>query len=122
MKKLNGYICHGIFKGFMETTSRPNAQGITRTKLQCAVEVSAITDFGLVSEMRVFSVPDPIVQMGLPSRMTSSVNKQVALPFVMRDWEMNGRKGTSINLCPSVKELLDAGLFCSEKPLEVKTA
>lgn len=122
MKKLNGYICHGIFKGFSEHTSRPNAQGITRTKLQCAVEVIEKTQFGEVTEMRVFNVPDSIVQMGAPARMSNFINKEVALPFAMRDWEMNGRKGTTINVCASVKDLLDAHLFCTNKVSEVKTA
>lgn len=121
MKNLSGYMCHGIFKGFAEKQSRPNQQGISRTSLQCAVEVVVLTDFGEASEMRLFNVPDSIVQMGIPSRMTSLVNKQVALPFVLREWEMNGRKGTSISLCPSVKHLLDADLF-TIKPLDAKSA
>lgn len=121
MKNLSGYMCHGIFKGFAEKQSRPNQQGIARTKLECAVEVVTQTDFGESTEMRVFNVPDSIVQMGIPSRMTSLVNKQVALPFVLREWEMNGRKGTSISLCPSVKHLLDADLF-TIKPLDAKSA
>jgi hypothetical protein len=109
MKQLHtGLFAHGIFKGFANKQGRPNAQGIVRNKLQCAVEVLTRTEFGDVTEMKVFNVPDDLVNAGIPPRMSNLQDKAVMIPFTIREWEMNGRNGITINLCPSIKQLLDA--------------
>lgn len=109
MKQLQtGLFAHGIFKGFVNKQGRPNAQGIAKSRLTCAVEVLTHTEFGPVTEMKVFGVNDDLIQAGIPPRMSTLQDKPVMLPFTIREWEFNGKSGVSVNLCFSIKQLLDA--------------
>ena len=117
MKQLHtGLFAHGIFKGFSNKQGRANAQGIVKNKLQCAVEVLVRTEFGEVTEMKIFNVPEDLINMGIPPRMSNLQDKPVMIPFTIREWEMNGRNGITINLCPSIKHLLDADAVLLKQP------
>lgn len=110
-----GHFIEGIFKGFNIKKSRPNAQGISRETLQCGIAYYAESDFGEVEQIFTLTVSKQLQDQGIPARLAELNGKHVKIPYSMRDWEINGRKGTVYDLHTGIKELLDRG-FVEIKP------
>jgi hypothetical protein len=113
--KNTGLSITGVFKGFNVKKGRPNAQGVVKETLQCGVEIYSEGDFGEVSEIFVLTVPQNLVSSGFPPKMSDLNGKLVTLPVTVREWEFNGRSGTTYSIASSASSLLDNG------HIEVKT-
>ncbi|MFN4055866.1 MAG: DNA-binding protein [Alishewanella aestuarii] len=116
----SGHFIEGVLKGFHIKKSRPNANGVVRETLQVGIAYFAESDFGEVEQIFTLTVPKPLVDAGIPSRMSELNGRHVRVPYSMRDWEMNGRNGTIYQLHGKIKEFLDRGLI-EVKP-QVKAA
>ncbi|MCH8475991.1 MAG: hypothetical protein LAT55_12285 [Opitutales bacterium] len=109
-----GYICEGTFKGFHQSMKRDNPT--EKGKLVIGIEIMKPGKFGDESSMEEFTIPQPLIDRGLPARLHSFTNKQITVPFEIRSWSMEGRSGVSQLVTEKIFQYLDDGV------LEIKPA
>ena len=105
MKKLQGDLIRGTYRGTRVNRSRPDMNGEVKETLYCGVSYIKQGRYGPEEVTKEMIISKALITEGVPTKLQALEGKEVEFPVFYTPWS-NG-KGMSCFLANNVKDVLD---------------